>query len=66
MPSTQAAVGNRLLAKLPRKDRERFLAGCEPVDLPTDPAETHDAYAQLSHQATSSIFSVLVPPCTLR
>ena len=38
----------------------------EPVDLPTDPAETHDAYAQLSHQATSSIFSVLVPPCTLR
>jgi CRP-like cAMP-binding protein len=34
MPSTQAAVGNRLLAKLPRKDRKRFLAGCEPVDLP--------------------------------
>ena len=34
MPSTQAAVGNRLLAKLPRKDRKRFLAGCEPVDMP--------------------------------
>lgn len=34
MPSTQAAVGNRLLASLPRKDRKRFLAGCEPVDLP--------------------------------
>ena len=34
MPSTQAAVSNRLLAKLPRKDRKHFLAGCEPVDLP--------------------------------
>ncbi len=38
----------------------------EPVNLPTDPAEPHHAHAQLSHQATSSIFSVLVPPCTLR
>ena len=34
MPRTQAAVGNRLLASLPRKDRQRIVAGCEPVDLP--------------------------------
>lgn len=33
MPPTQAAVGNRLLANLPRKDRQRIVAGCEPVDL---------------------------------
>lgn len=34
MPPTQAAVGNRLLASLPRKDRQRIVAGCESVDLP--------------------------------
>ena len=34
MPPIQATVGNRLLASLPRKDRQRFLAGCTPVDLP--------------------------------
>lgn len=34
MPPTQApAASNRLLEALPRKDRQRFLAGCEPVDL---------------------------------
>ncbi len=33
MPLPQAAVGNRLLAGLPRKDRQRFVAGCESVDL---------------------------------
>ena len=33
MPPTQVAVGNRLLASLPRKDRQRSVAGCEPVDL---------------------------------
>jgi CRP-like cAMP-binding protein len=32
-PSKPAAVGNRLLAALPRKDRERFVAGCERVEL---------------------------------
>jgi CRP-like cAMP-binding protein len=35
VPSTQPAVpaANRLLAALPRRDRQRFLASCEPVDL---------------------------------
>ena len=34
MPSTKPApAANRLLAALPRKDRQRFLAGCEPVEL---------------------------------
>jgi len=32
-PTKPAAVSNRLLAALPRKDRQRFLAGCEPVEL---------------------------------
>lgn len=29
----RAPAANRLLAALPRKDRQRFLAACEPVDL---------------------------------
>lgn len=34
MPSAKPApAANRLLAALPRKDRQRFLAGCEPVKL---------------------------------
>ena len=34
MPPTQPApTANRLLAGLPRKDRQRFLAGCEPIEL---------------------------------
>jgi hypothetical protein len=32
-PSKPAAVGNRLLAALPRKDRQHFLARCEQVEL---------------------------------
>ena len=32
-PIKPAAVGTRLLATLPRKDRQRFLAGCEQVEL---------------------------------
>jgi CRP-like cAMP-binding protein len=34
VPNTPPAPAtNRLLAALPRRDRQRFLAGCEPVDL---------------------------------
>jgi CRP-like cAMP-binding protein len=34
VPNTPPALAtNRLLAALPRKDRQRFLAACEPVDL---------------------------------
>lgn len=34
MPLTKPApAANRLLAALPRKDRRRFLTGCEPVEL---------------------------------
>jgi CRP-like cAMP-binding protein len=32
-PAKHIVPANRLLASLPRKDRERFLAACEPVDL---------------------------------
>jgi CRP-like cAMP-binding protein len=32
-PTKPAPTANRLLADLPSKDRERFLAGCEPVEL---------------------------------
>jgi CRP-like cAMP-binding protein len=33
LPTQPAPAANRLLAALPRKDRQRFLAGCERVDL---------------------------------
>ncbi|MGF1614985.1 MAG: Crp/Fnr family transcriptional regulator [Gammaproteobacteria bacterium] len=32
-PTNPAPAANRLLGTLPRKDRRRFLAGCEPVEL---------------------------------
>ncbi|RPH67017.1 MAG: Crp/Fnr family transcriptional regulator, partial [Burkholderiales bacterium] len=32
-PAEPAAAANRLLAALPRRDRRRFLAGCEPFEL---------------------------------
>jgi CRP-like cAMP-binding protein len=32
-PTKPAPAANRLLATLPRKDRQRFMAGCEPVEL---------------------------------
>ncbi len=32
-PTTPAPAPNRLLAALPRKDGQRFLAGCEPLEL---------------------------------
>jgi CRP-like cAMP-binding protein len=33
VPRTQSLPANRLIEALPRKDRLRFLAGCEPVEL---------------------------------
>ena len=33
MPPIKPAAGNLLIAALPRKDLQRFLAGCEPVEL---------------------------------
>jgi CRP-like cAMP-binding protein len=32
-PTQPAPAANRLLAALPRRDRQRFLGGCEPVEL---------------------------------
>ncbi len=32
-PIEPSASANRLIAALPRRDRQRFLAGCEPVEL---------------------------------
>jgi CRP-like cAMP-binding protein len=32
-PATTATTANRLLASLPKRDRQRFLAGCEPIKL---------------------------------
>jgi CRP-like cAMP-binding protein len=34
MPFIEAAVESQLLAGLPRRDRQRIVAACEPVDLP--------------------------------
>jgi len=33
MPPIKPAAGNRLIAALPREDLQRFVAGCEPVEL---------------------------------
>ena len=33
MPIARVAATNRLIEALPRKDRQRLLAGCEPVEL---------------------------------
>jgi CRP-like cAMP-binding protein len=33
MSPSHVAAGNRLIAGLPRKDRQRLVAGCRPVDL---------------------------------
>jgi hypothetical protein len=49
-PTKPDSAANRLLAALPRKDRRRFLARCEPVDLVfaevlTEPGEgVHHVY----------------------
>lgn len=62
MPPTQAAVGNRLLSTLPRNDRQRFLAGCKPVDLPMGAilAEPGERMRHL-YFPTESIISLTTP-----
>ena len=63
MPPTKPdSAANRLLAALPRKDRRRFLARCEPVDLVfaevlTEPGEgVHHVYFP-----TESFISLTTP-----
>jgi CRP-like cAMP-binding protein len=52
VPLTHPATANRLLAALPRKDRQRFLAACEPVDL---------VFAQVLAEAGERIRRVYFP-----
>jgi CRP-like cAMP-binding protein len=61
-PTKPDSAANRLLAALPRKDRRRFLARCEPVDLVfaevlTEPGEgVHHVYFP-----TESFISLITP-----
>lgn len=61
-PTKPAPAANRLLESLPHKDRQRFLAGCEPVELVfaevlAEPGE------RIRHVyfPTNSIISLIVP-----
>ncbi|MBE0595453.1 MAG: Crp/Fnr family transcriptional regulator [Gemmatimonadales bacterium] len=61
-PAKPAATANRLLAALPRKDRRRFLAGCEPVELAfaevlSEPGER----IRHAHFPTKGFFSLVAP-----
>ena len=61
-PTTRAASENRLLAALPPKDRLRFLAGCEPVELVFAEvlAEPGDIIRHV-HFPTQSFVSLTIP-----
>ncbi|MGA7178474.1 MAG: Crp/Fnr family transcriptional regulator [Thiobacillaceae bacterium] len=63
MPRTKSAPpANRLLAALPRKDRQRFLAGCKPAELAFADmlAEPGDRIRHV-YFPTESIISLVMP-----
>ena len=62
MPAQDLSKANRLLAALPRKDRESVLKGCVPVDLGFEEilAEPGDAIGHV-HFPTRSFISLLKP-----
>lgn len=63
MPLTESSpVANRLLTALPRKDRERFLAGCTPVELAFSEVLA-EAGARIGHVyfPTQSFISLTTP-----
>ena len=57
-----AAKGNRLLAKLPEKDRKRFIAACDPVELVFEKvvAEPGETIAHV-YFPTASFISQITP-----
>lgn len=63
MPLTESSpVANRLLTALPRKDRQRFLAGCMPVELAFSEVLA-EAGARIGHVyfPTQSFISLTTP-----